>query len=142
LAPRRDICSHPPQSKTPDSFLPGFFYRVLRRSGSDLLNKGHTENQGYTVYTTEFWKSNRDVEIRRHMKKWFPPGLFEAQTHVEETAHRHVLQLPSGGALLKSKIEQAFKLCAKSAHPDAGGSDEQFKQLLAARDALVQSWRR
>jgi hypothetical protein len=108
----------------------------------DLLNKGRAENQGYTVYTTEFWKSNRDVEIRKYMKMWFPKGLFEHETNVEEIGHRRVLQLPNGGALLKSEIEQAVKLCAKSAHPDAGGSDEQFKQLLAAKDALVQSWRR
>jgi hypothetical protein len=41
------------------------------------------------------------------------------------------------GALLKSEIEAAFKIAAKGTHPDGGGSNEQFKQLLAAKDALI-----
>jgi hypothetical protein len=76
------------------------------------------------------------------MKAWFPKGPFEAGTDPKEADHRNLLGLPSAGALLKSEIEQAFKIRAKSAHPDAGGSDEQFQHLLAAKDDLLQSWRR
>lgn len=39
-------------------------------------------------------------------------------------------------------IEIAFKAVAKTAHPDKGGSDDQFKRVLAARDRLRKNFPR
>jgi hypothetical protein len=96
----------------------------------DLLKRGKAESQGFTVYTLEFWKANRDTEITRYMKSWFPKETtFAAVTDTKEVEHRRLLELPENGAVLKSKIEQAYKIAAKRAHPDAGGSDDAFKTI-------------
>jgi hypothetical protein len=112
-------------------------------SYDDLLKKGRAESQGITVYTANYWKSNRDAEIERCVKEWYPKkGLFQSATDSKEAEHRRLLALPSAGPLLKSEILQAFKIAARRVHPDAGGSDEEFKQLAAAKDALTERWRR
>lgn len=36
-------------------------------------------------------------------------------------------------------VQRAFRLAARSSHPDSGGADERFIQLTAARDALLAS---
>jgi len=51
-----------------------------------------------------------------------------------------MLGLPENGAVLKSEIEQAYKIVARRAHPDAGGSENAFKRLAAAKDALIERW--
>ena len=62
---------------------------------------------------------------------------FESTSDPKEDEYRRLLKLPTAGALLKSEIEQAFKMAAKRSHPDLGGSNEEFQQLLAAKDALI-----
>jgi hypothetical protein len=104
----------------------------------DLLKRGRAESQGFTVYTPEFWKANRNAEIERYMKRWFPKGPFHSAPN--EAEYRRLLALPDSGALLKSEIEQAYKVAAKRSHPDAGGSNDEFKQLAAAKDALIERW--
>jgi hypothetical protein len=114
-------------------------------SYDDLRKKGRAESQGFTVYTTEFWKANRDAEIERYMKQWMPKepkGLFQTAADSKEAEYRRLLELPSAGVLLKSEIEQAFKIAARRTHPDAGGSNEEFKLLAAARDGLTERWKR
>jgi hypothetical protein len=111
-------------------------------SFEDLLRGGRAESQGYKIYTEEFWKSNRDAEIARCLKQWFPQGPFVPAADANEAEHRRLIALPTTGVLLKSEIERAFKICARSAHPDSGGSNEQFQKLAAAKEALVQRWQR
>jgi curved DNA-binding protein CbpA len=41
---------------------------------------------------------------------------------------------------LKSEIEQAFKIAARRVHPDAGGSNEAFQRLAAAKDVSISRW--
>jgi hypothetical protein len=108
----------------------------------DLLQKGRAESQGYTVYTADCWNSNRDAEITKYMKQWFPKGPFAVARDANEIDHRRLLGLPTAGALLKSEIEQAFRIRARNAHPDSGGSHEDFQKLGAAKDALVRNWQR
>lgn len=55
----------------------------------------------------------------------------------DEQAHRHVLNLPAQGQLKPSQVKAAFRRLAQKAHPDVGGSHEQFIQITAARDALL-----
>lgn len=50
---------------------------------------------------------------------------------------RQMLGLPLAGHLAGAQIHQAFKQAAKHVHPDAGGSEQAFLELAAARDALM-----
>ena len=115
-----------------------FGSRMGTFSYEDLLKRGRAESQGFTTYTPEFWKANRDAEITRTNKQWFPKGVMgEAVANSKESEHRRLLGLPDKGGLLKSEVEQAYKATARRAHPDAGGSEEAFKQLGAAKDTLI-----
>jgi hypothetical protein len=60
-----------------------------------------------------------------------------------EERHRHLLGLPLGRRLSGAEIHQAYKRAAKTAHPDAGGSAEEFLELSEAREALIkETWAR
>jgi hypothetical protein len=54
----------------------------------------------------------------------------------EERA-RKLLQLPLGKSLARPEIRQAFRRAAKMAHPDMGGSEEAFRELIAAHEILM-----
>jgi len=54
-----------------------------------------------------------------------------------EQRHRELLGLPLDSRLTFAEINRAYKQVAKSAHPDAGGSAQQFLALSAAREALM-----
>ena len=51
--------------------------------------------------------------------------------------YRRMLGLPLGRHLFGAEIQQAFKRAAKTVHPDTGGSERAFRELTAARDALM-----
>lgn len=56
-----------------------------------------------------------------------------------EQRARKMLQLPLDKQLAAPEIRQAFRRAAKMAHPDvAGGSDEAFRELIAAQEMLMQ----
>jgi len=55
----------------------------------------------------------------------------------DDRPHRETLALPLSGALARPQINAAFRRLAQKAHPDAGGSHEQFVRLSTARDALL-----
>ncbi|AEG02910.1 DnaJ domain-containing protein [Methylomonas methanica] len=56
---------------------------------------------------------------------------------VDERQHRQALNLPIEGMLQSSEIKAAFRRLAQKAHPDAGGSNEQFIRITEARNALL-----
>ncbi len=56
------------------------------------------------------------------------------------TEHRQILKLPLEGELLPSEINAAFRRMAKKAHPDAGGSSEDYRRISEARDALIEQY--
>ena len=58
-----------------------------------------------------------------------------------EERSRELLGLPLGCRLSEGEIHRAYKLLAKRAHPDAGGSEEAFLQITAAHDALMRERR-
>jgi hypothetical protein len=70
-----------------------------------------------------------------------PPRFGRRQTGERKLAadehHRRVLGLPLGRRLFAPDIAQAYKQAAKRVHPDSGGSQAQFLELTAARDALM-----
>jgi hypothetical protein len=51
--------------------------------------------------------------------------------------YRQMLGLPLGRRLAAAEIHQAYKRAAKTAHPDGGGNGQEFRELSAARDALM-----
>lgn len=56
---------------------------------------------------------------------------------VEEHQHRKTLNLPIDGTLEPPQIKAAFRRLAQKAHPDVGGSSEQFIRITEARNALL-----
>ena len=59
----------------------------------------------------------------------------------DDTRYRDLLNLPREGMLEPSQIKAAFRRLAKTAHPDGGGSNEQFHRITEARDALLERTR-
>lgn len=55
----------------------------------------------------------------------------------DDRPHREALALPASGRLERKQINVAFRRQAQKAHPDAGGSHEQFVRISTARDALL-----
>jgi hypothetical protein len=55
----------------------------------------------------------------------------------DDRKHREALNLPLAGMLQPSEIKAAFRRVAKTAHPDGGGSNEQYRRIAEARDALL-----
>jgi hypothetical protein len=75
------------------------------------------------------------------------PRFGKRQEHLRsptpEERYRQMLGLPIGCHLSGREIHQAFKRAAKTAHPDAGGSAQEFLELSAAREALIkETWAR
>jgi hypothetical protein len=56
----------------------------------------------------------------------------------DEKQYRETLNLPINGKLELSQIKTAFRKLAQKAHPDAGGSHEQFVRITEARNALLE----
>jgi hypothetical protein len=54
-----------------------------------------------------------------------------------EARYRQMLGLPLDRRLAAAEIHQAYKRAAKTVHPDGGGNAQQFRELSAARDALM-----
>lgn len=50
---------------------------------------------------------------------------------------RKTLGLPEDVQLTCEDIHRAFRQAAKTVHPDAGGSEQAFRDLAAARDVLI-----
>ena len=58
-----------------------------------------------------------------------------------EQRSRELLGLPLDRRMSETEIHRAYKLLAKHAHPDAGGSEEAFLRISAAHDALIRERR-
>lgn len=56
----------------------------------------------------------------------------------DERQHRETLNLPVDGSLEPSQIKKAYRRLAQKAHPDVGGSHEQFLRITEARNALLE----
>lgn len=56
----------------------------------------------------------------------------------DDREHRETLELPLEGILEAVQINAAFRRLAKTAHPDAGGSDTAYRRIAEARDALLE----
>lgn len=66
--------------------------------------------------------------------------LFRPDVDNDDRGQREVLNLPTEGALEPSQINAAFRRLAKTAHPDAGGSNDHYRRIAVARDALLEQF--
>jgi hypothetical protein len=88
------------------------------------------------VMSRRRWREDQ-VELRLEARE--KRRAFRLRLNVDENdqEHRKALNLPMEGALEPSKIKAAFRKLAKTAHPDAGGSDEHYRRIAEARDLLL-----
>lgn len=57
----------------------------------------------------------------------------------DEREHRQALNLPAEGKLERRQVNAAFRRLAQKAHPDVGGSHEQFVRIAKARTVLLET---
>jgi len=105
---------------------------ILRRAALEAADPGITDAAQrrlgiirdvlHTLTTPKFGR--RDIPVRQP---------------TPEECHRQLLGLPLDSRLTLAEIQRAYKRVAKSAHPDAGGSAQQFQALSAAREALMKA---
>jgi hypothetical protein len=82
------------------------------------------------------WQEDQ-AELRREGQAKRRAMLFR---DLDEEEHRETLNLPIEGILHASDINSAFRRLAKTAHPDAGGSNEDYRRIADARDALLKQY--
>ncbi|WP_027853176.1 J domain-containing protein [Marinobacterium litorale] len=71
---------------------------------------------------------------RFNERRMAQPSPFEQYS---ERKHRELLKLPVEGHLKAKEIKTAYRRLAQKAHPDTGGTQEQFVRITEARDALL-----
>lgn len=64
-------------------------------------------------------------------------GRQDKRKPFDERQHRETLDLPIDAKLEPRQINAAFRRLAQKAHPDVGGSNEQFVRISEARNALL-----
>lgn len=91
------------------------------------------------VMSRQRWQEDQ-VELRFEAREKRRAFLFRLDQNDDDGELREVLNLPMEGALEPSQISAAFRRQAKTAHPDAGGSDEHYRRIAEARDALLKQF--
>lgn len=88
------------------------------------------------VMSRRRWQEDQ-VELRSAAQKARRKlmAMFDGE---DDSGHRETLGLPPDGRLDAADINAAFRRRAKSAHPDAGGSDAEYRRIAEARDALLE----
>jgi hypothetical protein len=90
------------------------------------------------VMSRQRWQEDQ-VDLRIEGREKRRAFLFQPDFE-DDREHREVLNLPMEGPLKPSEINAAFRQLAKIAHPDAGGSDEDYRRIADARDALLKQF--
>lgn len=85
------------------------------------------------------WQEDQ-VDLRFEAREKRRAFLSQPDLDSDDRGHREVLNLPMEGALEASQINAAFRRLAKIAHPDAGGSNDHYRRIAAARDALLEQF--
>jgi hypothetical protein len=91
------------------------------------------------VMSRQRWQQDQ-VDLRVEAREKRRALLFRPDFNDDNQQHREVLNLAMEGPLEPSQINAAFRRRAKTAHPDAGGSDQHYRRIAEARDALLQQF--
>ncbi len=89
------------------------------------------------VMSRQRWQEDQ-VELRLAAQKARRALMSMFEGGEDDSAHREALGLPPDGRLDATDINAAFRRRAKTAHPDAGGSDVEYRRIAEARDALLE----
>jgi len=103
----------------------------------ELETRGRIAFGACLVMSRERWREDQ-VELRREGQEKRRAFLLRLDFDGDERERREILNLPANGALEPADINAAFRRLAKTAHPDAGGSDELYRRIAQARDALLE----
>jgi hypothetical protein len=106
----------------------------------ELETQGRIEFGACLVMSRQRWQQDQ-VGLRTEALRKRRTFLFQADFD-DDQEHREVLNLPMEGPLEPSQINGAFRRLAKTAHPDAGGTDEDYRRITDARDALIKQFAR
>jgi hypothetical protein len=90
------------------------------------------------VMSRQRWQEDQD-DLRLEAREKRRAALFKLDFD-DDQEYRELLNLPMEGALKTAEINAAFRRLAKIAHPDAGGSDEHYRSITEARDALLKQF--
>jgi hypothetical protein len=99
------------------------------------------------VMSRQRWQDDQVVlrrearEARHAAQEQFNRSHHGRQTHhgrPDERQHRETLNLPVDGKLGEAQVKAAYRRLAQRAHPDVGGSHEQFLRITEARNALIE----
>lgn len=122
----------------------------------ELEAKGRIEFAACTIMSRQRWQEDqgelrqqayekrraaqermREEEARFNESRWgYQPYLRQS----DERQHRETLDLPPEGELEPSQIKAAFRRLAQKAHPDVGGTHEEFLRISEARNALLECY--
>ncbi|SMF96593.1 DnaJ domain-containing protein [Methylomagnum ishizawai] len=119
----------------------------------ELETRGRIAFAACIVMSRQRWQDDQ-VELRRESRErrraaqerlYGEHGQFNGgrrrhrphrQPH-DDRQHRETLNLPVDGKLTPTQIKTAYRRLAQKAHPDVGGSHEQFLRITEARNALL-----
>src|SRR5262249_41901733 len=101
----------------------------------ELEAQGRVTFGACLVMSRQKWQEDQ-VDLRREAQELRRRQLCRPDRDGEED-YRELLSLPMKGTLQPSEINSAFRRLAKAAHPDAGGSNEEYHRITEARDALL-----
>ncbi len=104
----------------------------------ELEARGRIAFGACLVMSRRRWQEDQD-DLRREALEKRRAALFKLDFD-DDQEYREVLNLPMEGALEAAEINAAFRRAAKTAHPDAGGSDEDYRSITDARDALLRQY--
>jgi hypothetical protein len=101
----------------------------------ELETEGRIAFGACLVMSRRRWQEDQ-VDLRREAQDLRRRQMFRLDPE-DEQEYREILHLPMKGALQAPDINSAFRRLAKSAHPDAGGTNEGYHRITEARDALL-----
>lgn len=139
----------------------------LRRDGLPYANQRTPEDAGVAVYferkgkqmvfACDRWDRVKDniraiqktIEAMRGIERWGASDMLErafsafealpAPGQPTKRPWREVLGLVGEPNPTNEQIDHHYRIKAKKTHPDAGGSDEAFNELRAARDEALRA---
>ena len=103
----------------------------------ELEAQGRVAFGACLVLSLSKWRELQDQLRLEALEKRRAMMLRQAYDDQED---REILHLPMEGELTAAEINAAFRQLAKIAHPDAGGSDEDYCRITEARDALLEQF--
>jgi hypothetical protein len=101
----------------------------------ELETEGRITFGACLVMSRQRWQTDQ-VDLRREAQELRRRQMFRLDPE-DEQDYRELLNLPMKGALQATDINSAFRRLAKTAHPDAGGTNERYHLITQARDALL-----